>query len=117
MADTTNDESEVVVLKSRYVGAEDVPILLATDFLIQFHKGMFILNVAQGALPTFIGSPEEMMEQAKELTAREGFVPIHVRARVGMNEDGLRALVRILQGHLERFGTPQPEGSQEEEGE
>jgi hypothetical protein len=61
--------ADEVQLPVRYVGANDVPILLANQFLLQVdeHGGGFILSIAQLAPPILMGSIEQRRAQAGEI--------------------------------------------------
>lgn len=96
---------EPLAIRQAYVGEDEVPIMLATDFVIQYHRGQFILSIAQMAPPILLGPPQVRLEQAKQIP----YVPIRITSRVAMSEERLRALIRVLQGHLERFGKGVPE--------
>jgi hypothetical protein len=83
-----------------YVESEEVPILAANEFLIQFHRGGFILTIGQATPPPIIGSRDEVIEQVKQIP----FIPVRVVGRFSMTEESTRALVDLLQSHIRRFG-------------
>jgi len=87
-------------------GFEDVPILYANNFIIQYETGDFILTAGQLTPPVLLGTEEEQREQAKRIT----HVSVKVVARISMNRTRLEQLNNLLTDHLRRFSPP-PEGS------
>lgn len=96
MADESQDSVQVPL---SWVGIEDLTILLANQFIIQYTEDGFFLTVGQVAPPPLLGTPEERKEQATQLT----FVPVRPLARFNMTEDGLRQLIGILQENLSNY--------------
>jgi len=86
--------ADEVQLPIRYVGANDVPILLANQFLLQpdEHGGGFILSVAQLAPPILMGSIEQRRAQAGEIE----FVPIRIIGRYSLARERAEALAGLL---------------------
>ena len=80
-------------------GIEDVPILFANDFVVQFLDTEFILTVGQLQPPVVIGSAEERREQLD----KAGYVSVQVIARLGLTEQRMGQLVEVLNQHWERY--------------
>jgi hypothetical protein len=94
------EADEGIRIPVAYVESEETPILAANEFLIQFHRGGFILTIGQVTPPPIVGSREEVIEQVKQMP----FVPVRVVGRFSMTEESTRALVDLLQAHIRRFG-------------
>jgi hypothetical protein len=76
------------------MGAEDVPVLLANQFIGQVgQQNEVVLTVGQVVLPALLGNPEQQIEQAREMSE----VPIRILARLGLTRDGLDELIRVLE--------------------
>lgn len=92
-------EPEGISLPIVYTSMDDVPMLFANQFAIQFEQDEFILTIGQLQPPILIGTPEEKMEQAKRLT----HVPIRVLIRVGMTRTRLEQLAKVLTDHIATY--------------
>lgn len=62
--DGENIEREIPV---SWVGAEELPILYANQFVGQVHEDTFFLTIGQLVPPALIGTPEEQAEQLEEI--------------------------------------------------
>ena len=94
------DSEQGIAIPVLFVGVEDVPILLANQFVIQHEQQEFILLVGQVAPPLIMpGSPEEQLEQARNIA----YIPIKVVGRFGMTRERMVELISILQDNLKRF--------------
>ncbi len=83
-----------------WVGYDETPILFANQFLIQFQPdGSFVLGVGQANAPPLLGTPEEIVEQAADIT----FVPVRTLLRCALTEAKLREVVQMLSANLEKF--------------
>lgn len=80
-----------------WVGIEDIPILFANQFLLQFQPGEFMLAIGQATPPAILGTPEEMAEQLAGYT----YVPVRTIARVGITRQRLQELIAVLQANLD----------------
>jgi hypothetical protein len=80
-----------------WVGTEEVPIVFANQFVIQFQPDEFVLSVGQVTPPPLVGTPEQVAEQASQIT----FIPVRTVARIGFNRSRLRELIAALQANLE----------------
>lgn len=87
-------------------GMDEVPILYANNFLIQYESGDFVLTVGQLNTPLLMGTEEEQREQAQRIT----HVSVKVVARIALNRSRLEQLNGLLTQHLLRFPA-QLEGS------
>lgn len=101
MANTPPEPIQVPVV---WVGLEDTPIQLANTFQVQVSApGEILLNVAQTAPPTLIGTPEERSTQIRALP----FVQARTIGRMALTPHRVRELVGILQqalaGHDQTF--------------
>ena len=103
--------ADEVQLPVRYVGANDVPILLANQFLIQAdeHGGGFILSVGQLAPPILMGSIEQRRAQAGEIE----FVPIRIIGRYSLARERAQALAGLLTRALAGGETEEAEAPEE----
>lgn len=99
MADDGGTGEQAIAIPTVFVGADDVTIEFANQFVIQHQEEEFILTLGQMAPPLLLGSDEEKLEQAKNLS----FVPIKVIGRFGFTRDRLEALIEVLQTNLARF--------------
>lgn len=96
MVDDSHDSVQVPL---SWVGIDDLTILFANQFVIQFDEDGFLLTVGQVAPPPLLGTVEERKEQATQLA----FVPVRPLARFSMSEERLRALIAILQENLSNY--------------
>ena len=86
-----------------YVGAEEVPVLLANMFVSQFEQNEFILTVGQLVPPILIGTLEEREEQAKKV----GYVAVKIVAKLGLTRQRVVELIQLLQENLRNYDTEQ----------
>jgi flagellar motor switch/type III secretory pathway protein FliN len=93
------EDAEPIAIPVLFIGAEDVPILFANQFVISFQQQEFILTAGQIAPPILLGSEEEQRQQARDIS----FVPVKVVARLGMTRQRMAELVAVLQDTLRKF--------------
>jgi hypothetical protein len=98
------DGESQLQLPIAWIGTDEAPIVACNQFLGQFSaENELIVTFGHLAPPALLGSPEERLEQAKEIS----YVPIRVVARLGMNrlrvEELIRVLQEILANHDETF--------------
>lgn len=86
-----------IQLPLSWVGLDEVPIMFANQFVIQFQPDEFVLTLGQVVAPALLGSPEQIAEQASEIT----FIPVRTIARVGFNRHRLHELISALQANME----------------
>ena len=83
-----------------WVGYDDVPIIYANQFLIQFQpEEGFVMAVGQATAPALIGTPEQIAAQAQQIE----FVPVRTLARVAMTRPKLAELIAALEANLSTF--------------
>ncbi|HYM63244.1 MAG TPA: hypothetical protein VES61_01060 [Gaiellaceae bacterium] len=95
--EASGEEVQVPVV---WVGVEEAPILYANAFISQFDlKEGFIITAGQMTPPPLTGTPEEILEKAKELS----YVPVRVAARLALTHTQMIELAQSLQANLEQF--------------
>jgi hypothetical protein len=85
-----------------WAGVEDVPIVYANNIIVQFDTsspGGFIITVGQMTPPALIGTPEEVREQAEQVS----FVPVRAVARLALTRTKMQELIAVLQGNVEKY--------------
>jgi hypothetical protein len=91
-----------------WVGAEEAPTHTVNQFVCQFSgPEEFILTLGHLEPPTLLGSPEERLEQARQLS----YVPVRVVSRVGLTRSRVEELITVLQEILANFDKSTQEGS------
>lgn len=98
---TEPESTESVQIPIAYVGTDDGPILLGNSFLVQHQQDEFILSIGHMAPPILIGSPAEIMGQARKIP----FIPVKITARYSMSPTRVRELVTLLQQQLDLYET------------
>jgi hypothetical protein len=84
---------EGLMIRLRWEGVENVPILLANQVIGQVgQQGEVILAFGQASPPILIGDAEQQREQAREIP----FVPVKPVVRLGFTRAGLDDVIRIL---------------------
>ena len=96
-----DDDVERLELRIVWTGAEDVPILFANSFVVQFDVdlGAHILTVGQLAPPALVGTPEEMREQAGQLD----FLTVQTIARMAFTPARMADLIGALQANVDQM--------------
>ncbi|MGH2917354.1 MAG: hypothetical protein ACRDLS_01965 [Solirubrobacteraceae bacterium] len=86
-----------------WVGYDELPIVYANQFLIQYQPGesAFVIGVGQSTLPPLIGEPEEIAEQVAQIE----FVPIRPLGRIALTEEKMRELMAVLSASLAKADT------------
>jgi hypothetical protein len=95
-----------VELKVDWTGIEDVPLLVANQFVVQFHEGAFVLSLGQVTPPVLVGTPEQRKADAQDLES----VPVKGVARVYLTRQRLEELVQGLQSTLDAAPRTKAEG-------
>lgn len=90
-------EAQGFELSGVWVGIDDTPIVFANQFLGSVFEGEVVLTLGQATPPALLGTPEQQLEQARQLN----FIPIRPIARVAMNLARLQELIGILQQTVE----------------
>jgi hypothetical protein len=96
-----DDDVERLELRIVWTGAEDVPLLFANSFVVQFDVdlGAHILTVGQLVPPALVGTPEEMREQAGQLD----FVTVKTIARMAFTPARMAELIGALQANVDQM--------------
>jgi hypothetical protein len=88
------DEPDGVPVPIVWVGADDLPVLHANQFVAQVDKGEVFLTIGQIVPPAIIGSTvEERRQQAEAIQ----YVPVKPVARLAFNPARLNELISVLQ--------------------
>lgn len=90
-----------------WIGAEDLPLLLTNQFVVQVHEGTFFLTIGQMVPPALIGTPDERVEQLRQIA----YVPVKPVARLALTPTDVRRLASALNANLDQL-----EQTQQEEG-
>jgi hypothetical protein len=80
-----------------WVGADDLPIQFANQFVAQHLDDQFLITIGQVFPPPVLGTPEERAAQVAQLS----FIPIRPLGRFSMDEKRVRELVEVLMSNLE----------------
>jgi hypothetical protein len=104
-----SDDPDRIQLSVVWTGADELPILFANAFVTQFDVDLqaHILTIGQLTPPAFIGTPEEIEEQAGQLD----FVTVKAVARVAFTPARMEELISALQANAdqkERAATLRP---------
>ncbi len=76
-----------------WVGADEVPVFFANQFVAQVDRGEVFLTIGQLVPPAIIGSGEEAREQAERIQ----YVPVKPVARIALTPTRLLELIEVLQ--------------------
>lgn len=90
-----HENGEQVDVPVVWAGVEDVPIFYANTFVCQWDlvsHGGFIITVGQLTPPALMGTPEEVREQAEQVS----YVPVRAVTRLGITRAKLDDLIAIL---------------------
>jgi hypothetical protein len=96
------DEPEGVQIPVVWSGVEQAPMLYANSFLVQFDPeapGAFILTIGQLTPPALIGTPEQIREQAEQIS----YVHVGVVARIVVTPTKLDELIAVLQANRDQY--------------
>ena len=105
MADK-QDEGKIS-LRIAFVGADDVGIQMANQFVVQVDEGELFLVIGQLAPPLFLGSEEDQLAQARAIP----FVPVKVLGRYSVPLDKAKQLRDLLDRQI-AVTTEQRKGDQ-----
>jgi len=106
MDDATERHPGEISFPLVYVGAEEVPVLLANVFVSQHEQNEFILTIGQLVPPMLFGTDEERLEQAKKVA----YVPVKVVTRLALTRQRIVELIEVLQENLRNYDAAQPTG-------
>jgi hypothetical protein len=96
------DEPQSISVPVVWAGVDEVEILYANTFISQWDPtsmGSFIITAGQLTPPALIGTPDQVQEQAEQVS----FVPVRAVARLAVTRSKLEELIAILQANLEMF--------------
>ncbi len=97
------DENASRPVSVRLVGVEDLPILLANQFILQVHDDGYLLICGQVAPPLVLGGKEEQRHQLEQIFE----VPGKPLVRLALTRQRLVQLGQLIGGVLQ--GSEQPE--------
>ena len=87
---------ETITLRINWRAADDVPVYVGNQFMLQFTPEGYVLSIGQVLPPGIIGATPE------EISAMSEF-PVNVLGRVAMTPERTRALMLLLRRQLARF--------------
>ncbi len=96
---TTPEPPERLSRPLVWTGAEELPILYANQFLVQFERHEFILTLGQVAPPIILGNDEDKLEQFRALT----HVAVKSVGRVAMGRQRAVELADLLRRMVEQY--------------
>ena len=86
-------------IRISWVGYEEMPIVYANQFLMQYQpEGGFVLGIAQATPPALIGDADEIAAQIESLD----FVAARTLLRAAVTEHKARELIALLQAGLSK---------------
>lgn len=89
------NEEEGRLVPVVWVGLDEVPIMLANQFVIQGGDSELLLTIGQLAPPMLLGSDDERRQQAEAIS----YVPIRPLCRVSLTAERLAELIDVLSQH------------------
>jgi hypothetical protein len=92
-------DEEPIQVPIVFIGADEIPVHYANQFVVQHEQNEFFLTVGTVTPPILLGSEEERLRQASQLS----YIPIRVVARIAMTRDRLTELIGVLQANLKTF--------------
>jgi hypothetical protein len=94
-------DPEQIAVPVVWVGVEETPILFSNQAICQFDQDLetFILTFGQLTPPAIIGTPEEMREQAEQIS----FVQVRVAARLSMSPAKLAEVHAAIGANLDQL--------------
>jgi hypothetical protein len=100
MADEEQERTELIAVPLQWIGAEDVAILLANQFIIQFGPDGFTFLVGQASQPILLGSStQELIEKARQISS----IPVRTLGKFAIPAVRLPELIDILQRNLAKY--------------
>jgi hypothetical protein len=91
-----------------WLGFEEANVSTCNQYLGQFAgRDEFILTFGEITPPPLLGTPEERLEQAKQLS----YVPVRVIARLGMTRYRVEELIKVLQETLSNYDQADDQGA------
>ena len=109
-----SSDSTTVSLPLVWVGAEELPIWFANQFMGQIDdQGEAIITFGQVSPPALLGAPEEQKEQVRLIT----HVAVKPIAKLAMSTQRLQEFVNVLQVTIANQETARRAVEQRREGE
>jgi hypothetical protein len=93
------DERDEVSLPIIWAGVEETPIFFVNAFVSQFDADAFIVTLGQMTPPALVGTPDEIHEQASQLS----YVAVKPVVRLGLTRTRMEEFITILQANLDQF--------------
>jgi hypothetical protein len=91
-----------------WVGLEDASVVASNQFLGQFSgRDEFVITFGEVTPPPLLGTPEERLEQARQIS----YVPVRVLARVGLNRHRFEELMEVLKTTLANYDEAEERGT------
>ena len=91
--------AEGLFVRITYRTANDIPVQLANNFVLQAEPDGSILTVAQVVQPILLGTEAERRAAAQQITDVEA----KVLGRYSISKSGLDQLIKLLTEHAERI--------------
>lgn len=92
-------EQERIALRLTFVDPEELPLIYVNQLAIQHQEEEFILVAGVFTPPLLLGSREEKIEQARQLTEAR----VRVLTRLVMNRETAGRLVKALQENIASY--------------
>jgi len=89
-------EEKSIVLEITFEGAENVPIVFASNVFVSHTEDVFLITFAQ-AHPPYIVRPT--VEQLRKL----GTIPAQVVARIAVPPSKMKEILEVLNGNYQQF--------------
>lgn len=93
---TKKINDEIVTLEITFEGAEDVPILYASNVFVRHENDVFLLTFAQAHGPYLIDITKEELESMKT-------IPAKIVARLAIPPSRMKEIVNVLSGNYEAY--------------
>jgi hypothetical protein len=95
--DDHHQPPDSIQLPLSWVGHDDVPIVYANQFLIQYQlEGSFVLGIGQATPPALIGDRAQIEAQVRDIE----FIPVRPLSRIALTEDKVKELIAALQASV-----------------
>lgn len=92
-------DEEILQIPVVWVGGDEMPVVLVNQFLGQFQQNEFILTFGQLTPPPLLGTREERLEEARNIS----FLPVKVLARFGLTRSRVEELIHVLEETLKNY--------------
>ncbi len=96
-----HQEPEGIQFPVVWVGVEETPIQFTNLFISQFDQDMetFIITFGQLSPPVLIGTPDEIREQAEQIT----YVSVRPVARISLSRLRMKELIAALSANADQL--------------